>query len=149
MIKLIGLTLLVGISMSAATVVSGVAFLATGGVALCQVETPEVDLTIPVPTRLADAGLLLARLVIPEDELADARREVAPFMPMIQTAAWELANVPNGTVLVSVTTPQETVLVERRGGRLHVDVDAPDAKVHVSLPARSVARLARQLTLLF
>ena len=148
MIKLMGLTLLVGISMSAATVVSGAVFLATGGVAFCQVETPEVDLTFPVPTRLADAGLLLARLAVPEKELAEARREIEPFLPLIQEVARELADVPNGTVLVSVTTPDETVVVERRGGRLRVDVDAPDASVHVSLPARSVKRLARQLSLL-
>ena len=146
MIRLIGLTLLVAIAMSAATVVGAVAFLVSGGVAVCQVKTPEVDLTIPVPTRLADAGLLLARVAMPEEELAEVRREIEPYAPMIEASMRELADVPNGTVLVSVDSPEETVRVERRGGRLRVAVDAPDTVVRVSLPVRSVKRLARQLT---
>jgi hypothetical protein len=147
-IKLIGLTFFVGIAMSAATMVSAVAFLAAGGVAVCRVETPDVNLTIPVPTRLADAGLMVARIAIPEQELDSMRQEMQPFLPMVEAATRELADVPNGTVLVAVDTPEERIRIERRLGRLRVDVRAPDTVVHVSLPARSVKRIARQLALL-
>jgi hypothetical protein len=145
MIKLAALTLFVGLSMSVATVVSGGVYLVTGGVAVCRVATPELDLTIPIPTHLIDAGLLTARLAMPDQELAEVRREIEPWLPMIDAAARELADLPDGTVLVSVTTAEETVVVERRGGRLRVDVDSEDADVHVSLPARSIQRITREL----
>jgi len=145
-IKLLALTLFTGLSMSAATVVSAAAFLVTGGVALCRVETPEVNLTLPFPTHLADLGLLIARVAMPEEELADVRQEVEPYIPMIDGVLRELADVPNGTVLVAVSSPDETVVVDRRGGRFRVDVDSRDVDVHVSIPARSVKRLARQLS---
>jgi hypothetical protein len=146
MIKLAALTLFAGLSMSVATMVSGGVLLATGGVAVCQVATEEVDLTIPIPTHLIDVALLTARLAMPEHQLDSVRREIEPWAPMIDAAARELADLPDGTVLVSVETAEETVSVERRGGRLRVDVDADDAEVHVSLPARSIERIAWQLT---
>ena len=146
MIKLFALTVFTGLSMSVATLVSGVVFLAAGGVAMCRVATPELDLTIAIPTHLIDAGLAAARLAMPDREWAEVRREVEPWLPLIEATTRELADLPNGTVLVSVATSEENVSVERRGGRLRVDVDAQDAEVHVSLPARSVKRIARQLT---
>jgi hypothetical protein len=146
MIKLAALTLFAGLSMSVATMVSGGVFLATGGVAVCRVATEEVDLTIPIPTHLIDAALITARLAMPDQELDSVRQEIEPWSPMIDAAARELADLPDGTVLVSVETAEETVRVERRGGRLRVDVSADDADVHVSLPARSVERIARQVT---
>jgi hypothetical protein len=146
MIKLFALTVFTGLSMSAATLVSGAVFLATGGVAVCRVATPEVNLTIPVPTHLIDVALVAARFGMPDHELAQMRREVEPWIPMIEAGTRELAVLPDGTVLVAVETSEVTVLVERRGGRFRVDVDSPDADVHVSLPARSFKRIASQLT---
>jgi hypothetical protein len=146
MIKLIGLTFFVGASMAVATVVNAAAFLAVGGIALCRVDTPEVHLTIPVPTHVIDAGLLAARIAVPEQEMAEVRREVEPWAPMIESVTRALADLPDGTVLVSVVTAEETVQVARRGGRWRVDVDAEDAEVHVSIPVRSVKRIARGVT---
>lgn len=146
MIKLAALTLFAGLSMSVATIVSGGVFLATGGVAVCQVATEDVDLTIPIPTHLIDVVLVTARLAMPEQELDSVRREIEPWAPMIEAAGRELANLPDGAVLVSVETTDETVRIERRGGRLRIDVAADDADVHVSLPARSIQRIARQVT---
>jgi hypothetical protein len=144
-IKLFGLFALVSVSMSAATTVGAAAFLATGGVAMCRIDTPDVDLTLPIPTRLADLGLVAARIAMPDQERARLHREIDDFMPMIEAVADELEALPNGTVLVSVETPDETVRIERRRGRFHVDVVAPDATVHVSVPARSMTRLVRQI----
>jgi|SRR5687768_17164995 hypothetical protein len=146
MIKLAALTLFAGLSMSVATMVSAGVFLATGGVAVCQVATEEVDLTIPIPTHLIDAALVTARFALPRQELDSVRREIEPWGPMIEAAGRELADLPEGTVLVTVETAAETVRIERRGGRLRIDVDAADAEVHVSLPARSIQRIARQVS---
>ena len=148
MIKLFGITLVVGLATSVQTLVAGVAFMAIGGVAVCSVQTPDVNLYIPVPTQLADAGLMIARYAMPEHERAEVRRNLEPWLPVVETITQELADVPNGTVLVSVDTPEETVRIQKRHGRLTVDVDATDAEVHVSLPARSVKRIARQMRML-
>jgi hypothetical protein len=144
-IKLLGLFALVSVAMSAATTVGAAALLATGGVAVCRIDTPDVDLLLPVPTRLADAGLVAARWAMPDEERAELHREIGAYLPMIEAVVDELAALPNGTVLVAVESPEETVRIERRGGRLHVDVRAPDASVHVSLPGRSLQRLVRQI----
>ena len=141
MFKLFGLTLLVGLSTSVQTVVSGAVFLAMGGVAVCRVESPDVNLFIPIPTQLADAGLLVARVAMPEQERERMRQEVEPWLPMVETITGALADLPNGTVLVSVATSEETVRVEKRSGALTVDVDTEDTDVHVSLPARSAKRI--------
>jgi hypothetical protein len=148
MFKLFGLTLLVGLTTSVQTVVAGAVFLAMGGVAVCRVETPELNLFIPMPTQLADAGLIVARMAMPEQEREHLRREAGAWMPMVETITDALADLPNGTVLVSVETAQESVRVSKRLGRLTVDVDSEDADVHVSLPARSAKRIGRQLGML-
>jgi 2-methylaconitate cis-trans-isomerase PrpF len=148
MFKLFGLTLLIGLTSSVTTVVSGAVFLAWGGVAVCRVEAPDVDLFIPIPTQLADVGLMVARVAMPEQERERMRQEVEPWLPMIETITAEIADLPNGTVLVSVATNEETVRVQKRSGRLTVDVDTEDTDVHVSLPARSAKRIGRQLGML-
>ena len=76
------------------------------------------------------------------------RQEVEPWLPMVETITSALADLPNGTVLVSVATSEETVRVEKRSGALTVDVDTEDTDVHVSLPARSAKRIGRQLGML-
>jgi hypothetical protein len=148
MFKLFGVTLLIGLSTSVQTVVAGAVFLAMGGVAVCRVEAPDVNLFIPVPTQLIDAGLLVARVAMPDQERDRMRQEVEPWMPMVETITDALADLPNGTVLVSVETTEETVRVEKRLGRLTVAVDTEDTDVHVSLPARSAKRIGRQLGML-
>ena len=147
MIKIIGIFFLIAIAIGTATLVAGTAYLAAGGIAVCEVETPEVNLTIPVPTQLADAGLLLARLTLPRDDgWREMRREIEPFIPALRAALSELAGVKDGTTLVSVETEDETVVIGRHNGRFHVDVDAVDARVHFSVPVRSMKRIARQVT---
>jgi hypothetical protein len=149
MIKLIGVSLLVGSSMFVTSVVGAAVYLVTGGIAVCQVETDDVDLTIPVPTRLADMGLLAARIAMPAEELAEVRREIEPYLPALEGMIEAISRVEDGTTLVSVETRGETVLVARRNGRFHVDVEADDATVHVSMPARSLRRLGGEMSLLF
>jgi hypothetical protein len=148
MFKLFGLTLLVGLTTSVQTVVAGAVFLAMGGVAVCRIDSPDVNLFIPVPTQVVDAGLMVARVAIPDRERDQMRSEVGPWLPLIESITDELASVPNGTVLVSVETGQEKVSVRKTLGRLTVDVDTEDTDVHVSLPARSARRIARQLGML-
>ena len=143
MIKLIAIVLTSLVTLSATAVVGTGAYLFSGGVAVCKVETPEVSLTIPVPMRLADVGLTIARFAIPHHELREMRRELAPFVPLLEGVLNGIADIPEGSELVSVETPTETVFIGVRDGKMQIDVEAEDAVVHVSVPMSSFRRLAR------
>ena len=149
MIKLIGVSFLIGSSVFFTSIVGAGAYLVTGGIMVCDVETPEVNLTIPVPTRLADMAFLVARVALPDEDREEIRREIGPFLPFIDELFGGLADIDNGTTLVSVETGQETVLIEKRLGKFLIDVDAEDAKVRVSIPARSLRRLSGEIKYLF
>ena len=145
MFKLLGIAFLAVIMLGASAVVGGGVYLASGGIAVCEVDTPEVSLTVPVPMRLAELGLAIATHAMPSEELERMRREVGPYAPMVEAALEALSEVPNGTVLVAVETMEETVYIGRERGKLVIDVEAPDATVHVRVPMRSIRALSDSL----
>ena len=77
MLKLLGGLTLAAILTSGAALAAVAGWMVSGGVAVCDVDTPEVSLKIPVPTRLADVGLMVARFAVPAEELREIRREAA------------------------------------------------------------------------
>lgn len=99
-----------------------------------------VRLYIPVPALLLDAAVALAPLVIPAEELADVRREIAPYRDALEAFAKELEDMPPG-VLVDVRDHGEHVRVTKTWRSFQVDVDSPDTDVHVTVPARMVSRV--------
>lgn len=103
-----------------------------------------VSFTAPVPAALVDAGLGIAQ-VAAADELAQARRQLEPYSAVIENLFDELDQADSFT-LVSVETPEETVWVGKEKGKIIVDVDAPDATVHVSLPLSLAERVLGSLT---
>ncbi len=145
MLKILGVTLLACITVSASAVVGTAAYVATGGMGMCRVETPDVSLTVPLPMRLAELGLTVARFAMPASELREIRREAGPFRPLVEGVLSAIADIPAGTTLVSVETEQATVLIRRQGRNLTIDVEAPDAIVHITVPVRSIRRLGRSV----
>ena len=145
MLKILGVIFLAFITLGASAVVGTGAYVYSGGIAVCEVETPEVSLTVPIPMRLADIGLSVAHFAIPNEELRRIREEAAPFRPMVEALLTGIADIPDGTTIVSVETPTETVHVGRYGGDFKIDVDTTDAVVHVRVPASSIKRLGRSL----
>ncbi len=104
-----------------------------------------VSFTAPVPAALIDAGLGIARLTV-ADELDEASQQLEPYEPMIRELLDELDQAGTFT-LVSVKTDDETVRVRKDKRHLIVDVDAEDAKVHVSLPLSLAERALNALSL--
>lgn len=94
-----------------------------------------MHLWIPVPALLLDIALFAAPLVMPEDALDEARAELAPYADGLEAFVEALEDMPSG-VLVEVDSPTEHVRVSKDGGKLRIDVDSPDAEVHVSVPVR-------------
>ena len=145
MLKILGLCFLALITLSGTAFVGAGVYIASGGIAVCEIDTPEVSFTVPVPMRLADLGLAIAMHAMPRHELEQLREEVGQFVPLIETALEGIADVPDGTVLVSVKTGEEEVYIARERGKLVIDVQSPDATVHIKVPARSMRRLAHSL----
>jgi hypothetical protein len=66
------------------------------------------------------------------------------WMPVVRTAAEELARCPDGP-LVDVQDARETVHIAKDGSYLTIDVDNPKETVHISFPIRIVGTMAAQL----
>jgi hypothetical protein len=93
---------------------------------------------VPVPMAIVDAATLLA----PRDRLPELPPEAANARPVIGDILRELADCPDA-VLVEVETPDEHVVIAKRNGRFEIKVNADDADVSISLPARSMRTIAR------
>ena len=121
--------------------VLGTAIAATGTVTVKVADTgPDMpNLYIPVPALLFDAALFLAPRMIPDEALADARREIEPYREHIELLADELAGMPSG-VLVEVESGDEQVRITKSWRSYHITGDSPDADIQVSVPARLLSR---------
>lgn len=93
-----------------------------------------------VPAALLPLGLKC----VPDEHLRTASAELRPWLPAIEAATRELARVPDGP-LVEVESLGERVSIVKRGGRLVIDVESDEESVHVSVPLKILAAVAREL----
>ncbi len=137
------LKILVGFSAAVAGVLAaGLLAVAQGGLATVWIQNEDVTLFLPVPMVLADVALEFA----PAEELAQARRELAPYRDLVQAALRELAECPDA-VLVDVLSGDESVLVSKEGGSLLVEIHSPpDGDVEIRVPLRAVRRVVARVT---
>ena len=120
--------------------VFGATVAATGTVTVRVQEANGVDLWIPMPALLFDLAVFAAPRLMPEHELDQVRREIAPYHDALVTMAEEIESIPAGTVLVEVHDGDEHVRIEKNWRSFEIVVDSPDADVRVSLPARLLSR---------
>jgi hypothetical protein len=73
---------------------------------------------------------------VPNHHLAEASRDLRPYLPIIDAAIPALNDCPDG-VLVEVVDPGEHVLVTKIRGSIVVDVKDTGETVHVSVPLRA------------
>ncbi len=95
---------------------------------------------LPVPVSLARLGVTF----IPKDNLAEAAKQMQPWMPVIQTTCDELSRIPD-TVLVQVDNSHEHVCIEKRGGSIYIDVNSNNDQVHISFPVHAVGSIVAQI----
>ena len=93
-----------------------------------------------VPGALVSAGVALA----PEEHLRRATQEARQYLPAIRAGVEQLAKCPD-TVLVEVQERDERVRIEKRGGRLLIDVDSPREEVHLGVPITTVISIIREI----
>ena len=139
-IEIIGILALLGVMLF---VLGGAAMVSAGTV---KVEVREKNaggfhFAIPVPVNLVRVGLNF----IPDEELAEMREELEPWMPAIQVILEELEACPDGP-LVEVESGRETVSIVKRGREIVIDVDTPDESVHISIPLTGVGSILEKLT---
>ncbi len=114
---------------------------ATGTVTVSVHEQQDgLRLYLPVPALLIDLAVFAAPRLMPEEALAEARAEIAPFRQELEILARELENSPSG-VLVEFQSPTEHVRVTKGWRSFEVEVDSPDTDVRVKVPARLASRL--------
>ncbi|MCP3956237.1 MAG: hypothetical protein GY719_00100 [bacterium] len=120
----------------------GAAVAATGTISVRVHEQGEdgVNLYLPVPALLVDLAVFAAPSVMPEDALAEARAEIAPFREGLDILAEELENMPSG-VLVDVHTGDEHIRVTKTWRSFEIEVDSDDVDVRVKVPARLASRV--------
>ncbi|GAB4134544.1 MAG: hypothetical protein Kow001_25900 [Acidobacteriota bacterium] len=134
--------LLVGVSAAAAGLLAaGLLAIAQGGVATVWIHNEDVTLFLPVPMVLADVAVSLA----PEGELAQARRELAPYRGLVRAALEGLAECPDA-VFVDIQGPSESVLISKEGSALRVEIHSRhDGDVEIRVPLRAVQRAVAQV----
>jgi len=129
-----------GVALAAAVVHSGVITVAIDD------HSPDgVSLYLPVPAALIELGAEALPLFLPDEDMAQIRRELAPHADALRALARELAEMPDAT-LVAVDTDQEHVRVIKSGRSFEITVDAEDADIRVSVPATSFGRLLNALS---
>lgn len=112
-----------------------------GGIATVSVENQEIDLFLPVPLVVADLALMVA----PEEELEEARREIAPHRDLILAAVEGLRECPDAE-LVDVLDGETSVKVVKEGDNLIVRVKSPtDGNISIKVPMSSVSRILNSI----
>lgn len=117
------------------------AVVATGTVTV-EVDEKAADgahLYIPMPALLFDLAIFAAPLMIPDEALAEARREIAPYRQGLRQMAESLEDMPSG-VLVDVKSAGENVRITKEGRSFHVRVQDGDTDISIALPARLLSR---------
>jgi hypothetical protein len=93
------------------------------------------------------APAILAPMAVhfaPKRDLAQAARNIQPYMPAIRAALGDLRNTDD-IVLVEVKERDERVRVLKSGASIVVDVDDASETVHVSTPIRAISSTVEQL----
>lgn len=99
-----------------------------------------VDLWIPVPALMVDVVVLAVPMIVPDEDLAEARRQLAPYLEQIEALAEQIEDVPAGSVLVDVRNGAEHVRVAKDWRNFEIEVESPESSVRVSVPARLLSR---------
>jgi hypothetical protein len=103
---------------------------------------------VPMAVRLAPLAVRISSSSVsspaPQCALAQAEWQIRQKLPAIRAALADLRDAGDFT-LVEVEAPGEHVQVAKSGGSVIVDVNAPDAIVHVTAPIRALASTINQL----
>jgi hypothetical protein len=127
----------------AGTALAGAGLLCSEGMVVVNVveKSPERHhIFVPAPAMLIPIAMHFA----PKEKLAEASREIRPYLPTIRAAVEGLRESEDIT-LVEVKEPGQHVRVSKSGGSIVVDVEDEENAVHVSTPIRAISTAIEQL----
>lgn len=81
---------------------------------------------------------------VPKHHLCDAANQAREFLPLVHALFKELKNFPDAE-FVEVQDGEQHAQIRTHGGKLQIDVDDPDEKVHVLVPLSTVDDVVGQL----
>jgi len=90
------------------------------------------------------AAIPMAMHLVPDKHWRHASDHAREAMPILQAVVKELKKYPDSE-FVQVDDGNQHVRVRTVGGRLQIDVDAPDEKVHVLCPLSTIEDVTVQL----
>ena len=99
-----------------------------------------VHINVIAPAMLAPIAVHLA----PQRDLAQAARQIQPYLPVIR-AALDGLRESEDVVLVDVQEPGEQIEVAKSGSSIVVDVNDEGETVHISTPVRAISSTVEQL----
>jgi len=127
----------------AGTALAGAGLLCSEGIVVVNVveKSPgRHHIFVPAPAMLIPIAMHFA----PKEKLAEASREIRPYLPTIRAAVEGLRESEDVT-LVEVKEPGQHVRVSKSGGSIIVDVEDEENTVHVSTPIRAISSAIEQL----
>lgn len=86
----------------------------------------------------------MAMHLVPKGDLCDAAQHAHEMLPAIRVFAKELGKLPD-VDLIEITDGEEHAQFRTRSGKLQVDVDSPDERVHLRVPLRTLEDVVGQL----
>ena len=81
---------------------------------------------------------------VPKHHLCDAASQAREFLPVAHALFKELKKFPDAE-FVEVRNDEQHVQIRTHGGKLQIDVDDPNEKVHVLVPLSTVDDVVGQL----
>jgi len=81
---------------------------------------------------------------VPDKHLRHGSEQARQAMPILHAIVKELKKYPD-TEFVEIDDRDQHVRIRTQGGRLQIDVDAPDQKVHVLCPLSTIEDVTIQL----
>lgn len=90
------------------------------------------------------AAVPMAMHFTPRRNMMHGAENAREFLPVARAIVRELKKYPDAE-FVEVTDATEHVRVRTHDGKLQIDVDAPDEKVHVLCPLSTIDDITRQL----
>ncbi len=90
------------------------------------------------------AAVPMAMHFVPGEHLRHASEQAREALPVLHAIVKELKKYPDAD-FVEVVDHEQHVHVRTLGGKLQIDVDAPDEKVHVLCPLSAIEDVAGQL----
>ena len=94
-----------------------------------------------VPAALIPVAVRFA----PRHTMQNAARQAGPWMPTVKRIAEELRKYPDAE-LVEVRDAEEHVVIHTQNGTLLVDVESPEETVHVACPLATIEDISEEIS---